>query len=366
MIKVNQQSLVLVVAFLVVMSGCGQATPVQDEILLGAVLPLTGFNSFYGEYSLAAMEIAVADINAAGGVDGRPIRVLLEDSASDSKVATTSAEKVIAQGAQMLVTVTAPMGATLAPVAENHRIPMIYTAVVNEYTKGKKYVFKDHMEAFDGCVMLAKQAIADGHTRIALFGTNVEFTQVCKKGIEHVTSLVAYETYDPGSSDFKTQFTKIKASGADALVLSSFPIECVHAFSEISQLGLDAQIYISFQSFGCGSTALSREHALELEGAIGVDPWINEDHPEYKRLVERLTEKGVTTNIRGSAMWYDMIHTVARSWKGCTDSECATTQFRALKDYKGITGTLSYDGKQVINRPIVVSQFQNGTWRAVA
>ncbi len=75
--------------------GCNRKDAVKEPIKIGAVLSITGFGSVYGENSRNGIELAVKEINEAGGVKGRPLKVIYEDDATDGKTAVTIVNKFI-------------------------------------------------------------------------------------------------------------------------------------------------------------------------------------------------------------------------------------------------------------------------------
>ena len=178
----------LAVLALLVVAGCATEQPAAQKALapykFGAVLSLTGTNAFYGEFGKYGIDLAIEDLNNAGGINGRSVQVIYEDSAGDKGKAATATQKLIGVDAvDALFTITTPMGGAIAPIAEENKIPFIYASATNSFAEGKTYVFKDYPDASDQCELLMRQAMKD-HTKIALFGTNAEFTQLCRKGAE--------------------------------------------------------------------------------------------------------------------------------------------------------------------------------------
>ncbi len=334
---------------------------------LGAPLPLTGSNAFYGDFTKYGIELAVEDINKAGGINGRTVQVIYEDTAGDKTKATTAAQKLIhIDGVDALITSTTPMSGAISPVAEENRIPLIYASATNSFTINKTYVFKDYTDAAGICELLMKQVKKDGHEKVAVFGTDAEFTQLCKKGAEKVGKLNSFEVYPGGETDFKTQFAKIKNAENTALILSVFAGDCPHAYKQIRELGLKAKLYTAFQSFACGSADNTKANADLLEGAYGADVALDEesDDPDFLAFKKRLDERGWTTQIRGSAIMYDSTMEFAKAFQDCQDALCVANNLRALQ-MNGISGHISYGGDQIVEREIMLVKYENGKWRKV-
>ena len=352
---------IILMCLLPLLIACAETA--QKEYAFGAVLPLTGTTAFYGEYAKYGVELAIEDINKAGGINGRTVRIIYEDSASDKTKATNAGQKLIdIDKIDALFTITTPMGGALAPLAEENKVPFIYGSSTNSFAINKTFVFKDYPDFSDACELITKAAVNQGK-KIALFGTNAEFTKLCKKGAERVTSLEAFEVYNSGETDFKTQFTKIKSSGNTALILSVFAGDCKHAFKQIRELGLNMQLLFPGQSFTCGSDENTKDNKDLFVNGLGSDVKIDENDPDFVSFKQRLEQRGWTTFIRGSAMMYDSVMTMAKAYENCQDTLCVVNNLRSMSDFKGVTGTLGYHGDTIVERELVLTKF-DGMWKS--
>lgn len=356
-------SLTFIITALLLLAACAQTQEVKPY-KFGAVLGLTGPQAFYGEFGRAGMELAVEDLNKAGGINGRPVQIIYEDTASDKSKATTAAQKLVnVDNVDALLGVTTPIGGAVAPVAEESKTPFIYGSATNSFAINKTYVFKDYPDASDECELLMKEAVKK-HEKVALFGTNAEFTQLCKQGAERVGKLEIFETYAPGETDFKTQFTKIKNSGSTAMILLAFSNDCKLAYKQLTELGVANQLYLPFQAFGCGSHEVTKEFGHMMTNAMGAEITLEEDSqdPAFAAFRKRLEERGWTAEIRGSAITYDSVMEMAKAFEGCgDDKECVVRNLRNL-NYNGISGRISYGGDTIVERDFMLTTFENGKW----
>ncbi len=358
------KQIILLVFTLLLLAACASQEKTEDQpYKFGAVLPLTGSNSFYGEYSKHGIDLAVEDINAAGGINGRQVEALYENFASDKTQVAPATQKLInVDNVDALFTVTVMPTGIMAPLAEDAKVPFIYVNVVDSFAANKTFVFKDQLDGFEACKKLFMQA--NDKERVALFGTNAEFTLLCKQGVEQIGELVAFEMYDQGSADFRTQFTKIKNSGSTAILLAVYAPDCPNAYKQIKELGINAQILIPFQSFGCGSTENTRAFGDVLKGAIGADIAVDEEStdPAFVSFKKKLEDKGHALFLRGTAVQYDDVMTMAKAYEGCKDTSCVANNLRNVA-MKGVSGMVSYNGDQIIDREIMLTKYENGMWR---
>jgi branched-chain amino acid transport system substrate-binding protein len=346
------------------LSACVQVEEAKP-FKFGVVVPLTGPNAEYGEFTRYGVDLAVEDLNSAGGINGRNVQVIYEDTGGDKTKATTAAQKLVnVDGVDALISMTTTMGGAVAPVAEEYKVPHIFGSAAPSLTVNKTFSFRDYPDAAVMCGMLMKQALKDGHEKVAIFGTNAEFTILCHEGAKKTAPVAAYETYSFGDTDFKTQFTKIKQSGSTALITSAFVSDCVHAFKQLKELDLQMQLYVAYQSFTCGTDAHSKTYADILKDAYGADVSLDENGPDYISFRNRLEERGWTIQIRGSALSYDFVKEIAKAYEGCQDTACAANNLRNLK-IKGVSGTVSYGGDQNVEREVMLTHYENGEWRKV-
>ena len=361
----NKKVILVCIGMVLLASCASQEAQLQTQKTktFGVILPMTGSASFYGQYARYGIEIAIEDLDRKGGINGVPVRFVIEDSRSDKTEATTLAQRMISvDDVDALFTITTSMAGAIAPIAEQNKIPFVYGASTNSFAINKTYVFKDYPDFADQCELLAREVLNEGHTKIALFGTNAEFTQNCKLGAERVISLVAYEVATAGDADMRAQFTKIQNSGSTALILSVLANDCPNAFKQLRELGLKNQLFIAGQSFTCGTDALTSVNKDLLLNARGADLKINESDPVYAGFKQRLDAKGNALYVRGSGMMYDDILMVAKALENCPDALCTVQKLKTAA-YRGVTGTLNYNGDTVVDRELMLTRFEADSWK---
>ena len=352
--------------FMTLIGGCSQelSTSSDTPYRFGGIFQLTGPQSFYGNLAKYGMELAIEDLNNAGGINGRKIIGVYEDSAGDRVRATTAAQKLIqVDNVDALFTITPGMAGAVAPIAEENKVPYIYIGSVNTFTINKTYVFKDYPSPQDLCQVLMKKAIDLGHKRVALFGPNDEVTHLCREGAERVAPLLIVETFNPGDTDVRTQFTKIQQVQPSALLLYSLSGDCPNAFKQLGELGLKIQLFLPVQSFACGNTENTRTYGPFLSNALGSDIALDEasTDPRFLSFKERLVGRNWLINIRGTALEYDIIHEMARAYTGCDNRVCVADNLRALQ-MEGLTGKLHYDGGQIVTRDVMLTRLSDKGW----
>jgi len=203
------------------------------EIIIGSIHPLTGPVAYDGTSLAQAIEMAVDQKNAAGGIKsmgGAKLKVLQKDSESKPKVGEAAAEKLIRDGAiAILGCYNSPVTIVTTQVAERRGIPHIVTVAVADQIleRGFKYAFRVQPDSTNMAEMtctyvrqLSDKFKVDLKTvailHIAGFGA-VIYNKVSKLGPKYGFEVIGKVSYGYGVSDLTTEISKVKAMKADVI-----------------------------------------------------------------------------------------------------------------------------------------------------
>lgn len=239
-----------VVASLAMVAGSALAAP---PIRIGGLFAVTGPASFLGEPERNTAQMVVNEINAAGGVRGRKLELIAYDTQGDATKAVQAANRLIKEDKVSAIIGPSTTGDTMAviPVVERARIPMISCAAGSKITEPvKKWVFKTAQN--DGLAVakiyehLKKRKIA----QVAILTVSDGFgssgrEQLKAQAAAYGIQIVVDDTYGPKDTDMTSQLTKIKGSGAQAVICwGTNPGPAVIA-RNAKQLGLRLPLYMS-------------------------------------------------------------------------------------------------------------------------
>ncbi|HEX9182819.1 MAG TPA: ABC transporter substrate-binding protein [Burkholderiales bacterium] len=235
------------------------AAPAQEPIHIGSFLSVTGPAAFLGDPEQKTLELYVEKINAAGGVNGRKLKLTVYDSAGDAEKARAFAKRLIEQDKVDLIIGGSTTGETMAvvPLVEQAQIPFISLAgAVVIVEPVKKWVFKTPHSDRQACERIFVDMKARGTTRIALItgpgGFDKSMRGQCmgvakKHGIE----ILADESYGAGDTDMTAQLTKIKnTNGVQAVLNCGFGQGPAIVTKNYRQLSIGHPLY---QSHGVAS-----------------------------------------------------------------------------------------------------------------
>ncbi|MFZ5425627.1 MAG: ABC transporter substrate-binding protein [Thermodesulfobacteriota bacterium] len=242
--------LLAVIAFAALWAGQALAA---EPIKIGAVVSVTGPASFLGEPEKNTLEMVKEELNAKGGIMGRPVELILYDDESDVNKAVLAAEKLLKKDHAVAVIGATTSGSTLAimnkfPAAG---VPLVSMSAAEKIVNPvNPWVFKVAPSDRHAVGRILKDAKARGFKKIAILTVSDGFGQAGREVLKQLVpaggfELVADEVYGPKDTDMTAQLTKIKDIGPDAIICwGTNPGPAVVARNR-AQLGIKTPLYMS-------------------------------------------------------------------------------------------------------------------------
>ncbi len=351
-----------------------------EPIKIGTVLRLS-IGAEHGIPSRRGVEMAVAEFNKAGGINGRPVELIVEDEKDSPAASVNAVQKLI--NVDKAVAIIGPMtsGGMMAAgkTANDAKVVEISpTATTPKLSGYGDYIYR-------GCSRIDKQAqvLTDYVVKnwkpktVAIFFSNEPygkggadlFTKFFEKnGIK----VVATESFMRGSRDFKAQLTKIKAANPDFLFIPGYPPETAPAAAQARQLGMKQKILGVYGDMDPVYIQLAGPGA---EGhIIGGEYDENYDTPknkEFKKNYEELVKKNNDPyNIMFAALHYDAASMILDGMKKEGPTSDGIKKFLDnVKDYDGVTGKLSFNKEHDVVRAgtagVYILEVKNGKYVTV-
>ncbi|MGE0714704.1 MAG: ABC transporter substrate-binding protein [Alphaproteobacteria bacterium] len=200
----------------------------QDKFVFGGLLPLTGAAAAFGPGMSAALELAVRDINAAGGVLGARAEVVFADDACDANVAAPALDRLVGQSAKAIMG-TGCSGVTLALLDKIQSAKVAMCAGANTAPNlstapdGGYFFRTSYSQAMVGPVM-AQLVLADGHTSVAVLGRGDSFGEGLATGVKNAleargAKVTKFIIYDPAQTAFEAEIASVVATKPEAIVM---------------------------------------------------------------------------------------------------------------------------------------------------
>ena len=299
------------------------STPSLAQIKIGVAEALTGNAAQYGVPIRKGFELAVSEINGSGGVNGQKIELVVEDEQGKKEEAINVFKKLIFQDKVLML-----FGPTLSnsaqasdPVAQGAKVVVFGTSnTADGITSIGNYVFRNSVTEADILpVTLKVAAQKTGLKKVAvLYGNDDIFTKSgydnFKKALETLKiPVTTTETFAKGDVDFKPQLTKIKASNADAIVMSALVAEGAPAMVQARQLGI-ALPFIGGNGMNSPKVFdLAKDNSDNLW--VG-SPWSSENPAaENKRFIAAYQKAQNALPDQFAAQAYDAMYIVAQALK---------------------------------------------------
>lgn len=370
--------MLLVFGFMVGVVGAEEKGPVK----IGAVLPLTGWGAADGGYVLDGAKIAIDQINAKGGIDGRKLELICEDGKNDPAETLNAAQKLINRDKVSVMFGAWLSSATMAmiPAIERAGVPLVVetsgydgiTHPVNPLVFRTSILFSQEAASVEPCIKDL------GFTNVAFLaqdndwgrGTVEEFSKTIKKLGGKVASA---EFFDAGSTDFYPLLTKIKNSDADSIIVVTSVPQLSKMLQQIHELGLKQKVMTTGGSSWtysiirlAGAEASEGSYHLSFFPAFAPESVPN---PEAaKSYVADWKERGLTWDgVQEGSRGYDVVYTIAEGIKNAGGSSDRSKIRDGLEkvDIMGITGHIVFDKFHDQQPNIVIVEIKDGSSRVI-
>jgi len=303
----------------------------KEPYKIGALFAVTGPASFLGEPEKNTAIMLQEQINKAGGINGHPLEIIIEDTKSDETQAVLSAKKLLDNDKVLAIIGPSTTGESMAlvPIMNTAATPLLSCAAGAPITlpvKERKWIFKTPQYDLSAAEAIYGYMKNQGITKVGIITISTGFGDAGKKALQDTApkygiTIVADEKYGPKDSDMTTQLTKIKASGAQAVINWSVGPGQVIVTKNWNALKMGIPLY---QSHGWGSkknielAGKAAEGVIAPLGRLVVWEKLPDNHPQ-KALLKKYTQdyearfKGEPGTFGGHA--YDSIMMLVEAMK---------------------------------------------------
>jgi branched-chain amino acid transport system substrate-binding protein len=204
-----------------------QSAQSQDKLVIGSVMDLTGPVATLAQYTKRGVDIALAEVNAAGGVNGKPVELISLNSESKPDLAASLALRIAGRD-DVNVMIGGNFGSTMlsiGSIAQRQRIPHVTsTGLVDDGQRAWKYTFLTLVDFGDAAKAMLAYAQKKGYKRIGIMRLEREYGELGSKYIHKFASqygleVVAEERGADGDRDFTAQLTKLREANPDFVVV---------------------------------------------------------------------------------------------------------------------------------------------------
>jgi branched-chain amino acid transport system substrate-binding protein len=341
-----------------------------EEILIGEYGSLTGEDATFGSSTKNGIDIAVDEINAAGGLLGKKVRVIVEDDQGRPEEAQTVVTKLITKDKVVAVLgeVASSRSLAAAPVAQQYNVPMISPSSTNvEVTRKGDYIFRVcFLDPFQGYVMAKFATNTLKLTKVAILrdiksdysvGLANAFIENFKK---MGGTIVGDESYSAGDTDFNAQLTSIKAKSPQAIFVPGYYTAVGLIARQAKKQGITVPL---LGGDGWDSPKLTEIGGASLDGSFFTNHYsVDDPSPEAKKFLAAYQARFNTVPDALGGLGYDSAMVLFEAIKraGSTDGRKIRDEIARTKDHSGVTGKITLDAERNANKPAVVLEIKGG------
>lgn len=356
--------------------GCHSSGKTSDEILVGHFASMTGSEATFGQSTDNGILMAVEEINAAGGVNGKKIKVITYDDKGDAREAGTAVTRLITRDGvtAVLGEVASSLSLAGAPICQENGVPMISPSSTNPAVteKGDKIFRVCFIDPFQGWVgakfarenlKAAKAAILFDQANAYSVGLRDEFRKAFKDMGGEIT---AVESYSKGDQDFSAQLTTIRSSEPDVVYVPGYYTDVGNIALQARKLGISVPL---LGGDGWDSSKLAEIGGKAIDGSFYSNHYSPEDpNPRVQEFIKKYKEKFGETPDGLAALGYDAARILAQAMASAPSlkGDEIASALAATKDFDGVTGKISIDAQRNAVKPAVMLEMKNGVATYVA
>lgn len=347
-----------------------QTADATGDIPIGAYGALTGSEAAFGTSTINGVKIAADEINAAGGVLGRRIRLVVEDDQGRAEEAASVVTKMItsANVEAIVGENSSNQSIAAAPIAQSNRVPMISPSSTNPtVTQKGEYIFRVcFTDPLQGKALAAFVRNQLGLDSAAILTDrkndySVGLANVFRKEFEGAGGkIVAEQSYSSGDTEFRPQLTAIRSASPKAVFIPGFYTEVGQIAIQARDLGITVPLV---GGDGWDSPAVIQIGGKAIEGSYFSDHYfVGDSRPVVQKFVAEYKKRHGGNPEATAALGYDALHIWADAAKraGSLDRKAVRDQIAQTKDYEGVAGKITMGPDRNPIKPIAMIKIENG------
>ena len=321
-------TIALLVTFTLGAVGCGEGD--KGPFRIGVMESVTGAGETYGTVAVQAKQLAVDEINAAGGINGRMLEIIVEDSKCNAQDAITAYNKLTDVDGVKIILGTSCSGAMLgaAPLAEREGVVMFSGLATNpDIAEAGDYIFRTALSDATVGVDTGNVLWSDGVRQLATINESTDYAE----GVRRTTTaqfeqlggqIVAAESYPTDTTDFRTQLSKLLNASPDAVhIAAQAEASGGTIIKQLRELGYEGPIYSDVVPIGTIALEIAGEAAT---GVKAITPDLDPANAKAQEVLGAFKQKYDYVTLPwflGSA--YDTIQITAECLKKTGDDQDA-------------------------------------------
>ena len=367
--------LVALVISVSLFSACTNPGAGGDKVRVGVFMSLTGSTANFGISSVNGIKMAADEVNAAGGINGKQIELLVQDDRSDASEAATIVTKFVTQDQvhAILGEVASSRSIAAAPIAQNAKVPMLTPSSTNpEVTKKGDFIFRScFIDPVQGAAIAQFAAKSlNAKTAAIMVDRKNDYSTGLEKVINETFTrmggkIVAVQSYQEGDQDFNAQLTSLKGGNPEVIFVPGYYNDVGLIAKQARDKGITVPLiggdgWDSTQLYAIGGQALNGSYFTNHYSPYDTDPKVQKFVNDYKARYNSLPDALAATAYDAAKIMFDAIKR-APSLEGAAIRDALA----ATKEFPGVTGTVTFNEHRDAVKPIVMIEIKDGGTYAV-
>lgn len=343
----------------------------SNEIVIGAVLPITGDVPTFGKSTKNGIELAVEQYNNAGGINGKKIKLIVQDDENKPESGVAALQKLVDEShvVGILGSVASKVTLAMAPVATQYKIPMVTGSSTNTKVTslaGNEFAFRAcFIDPFQGKV-ISKYSFdtLNAKTAAVIYDVGNDYAvglaENFKSSFEAAGGKVlTMQTYNAGDQDFNAQLTNIKKLSPDVLIMTDYYQTVGLIAKQARQLGIKSTF---LGGDGWDSPDLVKIAGDAINGGYFSNHYSSDDtSAEVVKFLKDYKAKYNETPDALAALGYDAAKMLFEAIKNARSTDGEAIRQALLKtDMTSVTGHLKLDANRDPIKPAVMIKIENG------
>ena len=357
-----------------IFAACGgeKKVPETTTVKIGGLAPLTGSLAIYGVTTTNGAELAVKEINANGGINGKQIDYIVLDTKGDATESVMAYNKLVDDKvAAVIGDITSKPTVAVAEIAAQDNMPMITpTGTQVDITEAGPNVFRVcFTNPYQGTVLatLAKERF-DAQTAGILVNNSSDYSDgIAKAFTEQAEKLginiTVKEGYADGDRDFRAQLTKIATVNPDVLLIPEYYEQASLIAAQAREMGVKS-IFVGSDGWDGISKTLDETAYKVIENSYFTNHFSMQDEsPKIQNFIKAYKDTYKEDPSAFSALGYDAIYMMKEAIEkaGSTEKQAIVDALKGI-EYDGITGYLTFDENNNPVKAVTILKIQNGEY----
>lgn len=353
-------------------NGGGADSAKVDEIVIGHFASMSGSQATFGKSTDNGIQMAVEEINDAGGVKGQKIRVITYDDKGEANEVGTAVTRLISKDKVVAVIgeVASSLSLAAAPVCQESSVPMVSPSSTNaDVTKiGNMISRVCFIDPFQGsvCAKFARDhEKLKAKTAAILYDQSAAYSSGLQKEFEKTFvklggEVVTKQTFQAGDQDFSAQLTAIRGSKPDVIFVPAYYNEVGNIALQARKLGITTPM---LGGDGWESPKLAEIAGKSIEGCYYSNHYSPEDpSPRIQEFIKKFKAKYGETPDSLAACGYDAAWVLAEAIKRSKSLSGPDIAAEVAKttDFDGVTGKITLDSNRNAVKPAVILEMKGG------